>query len=193
MRGQFISAIFPKTKTGRPLGRLVKRQNVVVPNFFFVRSLSLSPRLRSLQSTRIRHFGPFDSRCAALQEAIRSVTHLVLVPCSLHLKSFPFQAPNLESSRSRKRSVPRPRSFSSSEFWFAACPHCAGASNPFVTRVSVESLSKTCSLRVLLLPSGKRPSPISPKGFLSNPFPWLAAALQIYFFIANSGNTRFSS
>ena len=30
----------------------------------------------------------------------------------LHLKSFSFEAPNLECSRSRKRSVPRPRSFS---------------------------------------------------------------------------------
>src|SRR5258705_1544354 len=105
------------------------------------------------------------------QEAIRSVTHLVLVPSGkLHLKSFPFPG-----TQSRILEIPKTfsakaafiqflKSSGSSQARKSTC-----ASNPLVTRVLVESLSKTCSLRVVVfqVESGRLQS--VPKGFSPTP------------------------
>jgi len=75
--GQLLLDFEGTSVRGHPLGRVVKRQNVIVPNFSSALGCSDGLRTASRVPTRTRHF------CCRFRipstEAIRSVTHLVLV------------------------------------------------------------------------------------------------------------------
>jgi len=81
---------------------------------FFLRQVCLSLRVRFSARTRARHFVCRIPDLAPY-EAIRSVTHLVLVlrRSKLHFKSFPFRAPNPGSPEIPKTFSADPCSFSS--------------------------------------------------------------------------------